>query len=114
MTQHDASKLPSWARELIDSRDATIKYLQGELEALRNQVSADPEGSNTFANPYGNPQPLGAGPKICFSTSGEPTEGFIAELADGGLKVTVQTSLRARLGVFPTSGNEVTLRVVPW
>lgn len=112
--QRDVSKLPVWAQDLVNGKDMEIKRLKKERDDLRGQVSGDPEGSDTFANPYGVPQPLGSGTVISFSPDGRPTEGFIAELGEEGLIVRTQTSIRARLGIFPGASNEVKIRIVPW
>jgi hypothetical protein len=112
--QRDVTRLPVWAQDLINGKDMEIDLLRRDLEGLRRQVAADPEGSDVFANPYGTPQPLGSGTVISFSAAGKPTEGFIAELGPDGLVVRTQTGGRARLGVFPGAANEVTLRIVPW
>jgi hypothetical protein len=114
MPQRDVTRLPVWAQDLINGKDMEIGRLRRDLEGLRRQVSADPEGSDTFADPYGTPQPLGSGTVISFSASGEPTEGFIAELAENGLMVRTQTSMRTRLGVMPGASNEVAIVIVPW
>jgi hypothetical protein len=112
--EHDVSKLPMWARERLLSKNAEIERLRSELEDLRGAAAAGPEGSNTFANPYGMPQALGDSPLICFSTDGKPDEGYLVELREDGLRVNVQTSLRTRLAVFPEASNEVRIRVTPW
>jgi hypothetical protein len=113
MAQRDVSKLPIWGQELVRSLEAEVRRLNGELAELRDKAADGPEGSDTFADPYARPKPLGKGALVCFSPGGDPTDGFMAELKDDSLTVSVQTTLRTKIVVFPDSGNQVSLRIVP-
>ncbi len=61
----DVTRLPKWAQRRIALLERSVAYHKAEL-------AVGPEGSDTFADPYGTPRPLGRGTTIVF-TGGDPT-----------------------------------------
>lgn len=96
----DRTKLPKWAQHEIERLERDVAHYKAKL-------SAGPEDSNTFADPYGTPRPLGRDTSIEFRV-GEFPRRFRARLqgeelvVDGGDGVLVQpwatNVVRLRLG----------------
>jgi len=61
--ERDINKLPKWAQQKIER-------LENDLAYAKERLTAGPENSNTFADPYGDPRPLGEGTAIEFHLGG--------------------------------------------
>jgi len=91
---HDITKLPRWAQDRIGK-------LERDLAAERRKLSAGPENSDTFADPYASaPRPLGRHTRIQFV--GERDE-FHVHIDDDG-ELTVHT-LTGRLLAMSGAAN---------
>lgn len=87
------ARLPKWAQQRIG-------VLEKRVASLTRRVETGPDESNTFADPYINPQPLGMNPTIEY------------RFADSKVRVCIDPKLNMlyvigheRLTIHPFSGN---------
>lgn len=96
---HDVSKLPKWARQ-------EIERLTRDVEHLSAKLSAGPENSNTFADPYSDSKrPLGLDTAVEFVLDQKRWDGrgsrIRVALQDGVLNVNGDDQLL----VMPRAAN---------
>jgi hypothetical protein len=108
--QHDQERLDRLPKH---ARDEIIK-LRADVQHLRQKLSAGPEDSNAFLDPNSDsPTPLGRNPFIKFRTSENGYDGFTVQFKDGALLVQgMAPRVEDYLGVFPMSGNYVSIKHV--
>jgi hypothetical protein len=103
--QHDRSKLPKWAQQ-------DLERLERDLAHAQNKLTAGPEDSNTFADPYADaPRPLGKGAIIEFSL-GERSRIRTRIEHDHKGNAYVEVNGDDLLTVEPRSGNAIRIRLV--
>lgn len=99
MRDERISKLPKWAQRYISE-------LEQDNETYKAKLSAGPEDSDTFADPYDTERPLGRGTRIRF---GRSREGFTVYLdKDGELQVS---SNWASVHIKPRAANALSVRM---
>lgn len=107
-SERDLTKLPKWAQQ-------EIERLQHDLEWAKGKLTAGPEDSDTFANPYSDATPLGKGTIIAFHTD-EKGSYFNVRMRENG-ELDIHYSPRGgaqAIGVVPSASNSVRLRPVGW
>ncbi len=102
----DVTKLPKWAqREII--------HLERDLADARAKLSAGPEDSNTFADPYGAaPRPLGNDSTIRFALGDPDDWGSFIEAYVEGDHVVIRGG--NGLAVLPEASNVIQVKPVRW
>lgn len=107
LTPEQLNKLPKYVAQ-------EIERLSGNVEYLRRKLQAGPEDSNAFLDPHSEePRPLGKNPVIKFQSGDGEMDGFVVQFVDGELKIQgVAPRYDDYLGVFPVSGNYVTIKHV--
>lgn len=101
------ARLPRWAQD-------RIRTLESSLDAANERLSAGPDDSDTFADPYARfdgsqPQPLGKGVDVEYRVPGQ-RYGFIVKMdQDGDLKVQGEGPMQLDL----SASNVVTVRLRP-
>lgn len=106
-TEHNYDKLPKWARMDLERLEKTVEH-------LRDRLNVGPEDSDTFAEPYVTPQPLGKGQRIRFHLSKdghEYVEAYVFTERSG--RRTVSVSANAILQIEPRASNCANLRIAP-
>jgi hypothetical protein len=105
--QERLDRLPKWARERILRLERNVEHLEAKL-------STGPADSNAFLDPYSDsPRPLGKDPVIEFGARGEEMREFTVRYKDGELVINgMAPSFDDYFGVFPGSGNQVTIKHV--
>jgi hypothetical protein len=100
-------RLPKWARD-------EIVRLRGDVEHLEAKLRCGPADSNAFLNPCSDsPTPLGKDPVIEFGERGEEMREFTVRYKNGELAINgMAPSMDDYFGVFPGSGNQVTIKHV--
>jgi hypothetical protein len=97
MNGGDRTKLPKWAQR-------ELERLERDLEFAYQKLSAGPEDSNTFADPYASaPRPLGKDVTVEFRTGPERSERVLVRVEKGKLNINGGDSLR----IQPISGNVI-------
>jgi hypothetical protein len=100
----DVSKLPKWAQ-------AEIGRLERDLADARAKLAAGPEESDTFADVYGAPRPLGKSPVIRFTPDPEHPHLYVDAYVDRG-SVYVRGS--EGLAIRPWAGNVIKVKPERW
>lgn len=108
ITDEQMAKLPKYAQ-------SEIEVLRSNVASLERKLSAGPEDSNAFLDPYRDaPRPLGKDPVIQFrDTPDDSLAGFTVQFKDGELRVQGMAPAHDDyLAVLPMSGNYVAIRHV--
>lgn len=104
MTRGDLTKLPKWAQREITA-------LEGSLAHERARLSAGPEDSDTFVDPYAEaPRPLGKGPLVEYRLGTLRDERIHVRLNEYG-----DVEVRGTRGIVltPHASNVVLVRIDP-
>jgi hypothetical protein len=101
--EHDISGLPKWAQ-------TEIQRLQRNESSYIARLSAGPEDSDTFADPYSDARrPLGKGTSIEFDLDGTKVRVRLDRTHDGTPYLDVNGV--DGLAVYPRASNSVMIRV---
>lgn len=105
LTNKQLDRLPQYAQH-------EISRLAKDLEAAKAKLAAGPDGSDTFADPYGSPpRPLGTGTKVRFGGLGS-NKTFDVEYAGGTLEVTGHRGSADRMAILPMVSNSISVTFV--
>ena len=93
----DRTKLPTWAQRVLER-------LERDLEYAEQRLTAGPEDSNTFADPYAEAsRPLGRDVSVEFRTGPTRSERVIVRVNKDKVNIHGGNSLR----IFPSSSNVI-------
>lgn len=94
------ARLPKWAQQEIDR-------LERDLDDARAKLSAGPEDSDTFADPYSEQarRPLGQGPTIMFKLGERNEIRCRVEHDHRGRAYLDVNASSGRLAILPRAGN---------
>lgn len=97
----DVTKLPKWAQ-------SEICRLERDLATAYEKLTAGPEDSNTFADPYGEAErPLGDSPNIVFKWGDRHTERITVRLEGESLSIQGGDQIM----VHPRASNSVYIKI---
>jgi len=101
--EHDETKLPKYAQN-------ELKRLRHDLARAKRTLSAGPEDSNTFADPYMDRRPLGKDEVIEF-VLGPGTDNKIRVCVEGD---SINLSGGTALQIEARASNAFSIRIKPW
>lgn len=100
--EHDISKLPKWAQ-------AEIWRLQRNESSYLARLSAGPDDSDTFADPYSDaPRPLGTGTSVEFRLDDVKVRVRVNRTRDGRPYLDVNGG--DSVAVYPHASNAIMVR----
>lgn len=109
MSGHSIYGLPAWARQMI--QDLEVQVAQKDAEIAR--LSAGPEDSDTFADPFGDsPVPLGRRAMVRFGGRSSVDDCFDVEMRGTDLYVLVNGTT-TETAIIPQSNNTTRVRKLP-
>ena len=112
MTDHDMTRIPKWAQAAILELERKVEQRDSTIRSLRAQLSAGPEDSRVFADPYSDsPRPLGSDPLVRFGGP-EFERTFDVQLSGGGIQVLVNDDGGVPV-IMPQSRNTFTIAIIP-
>jgi hypothetical protein len=101
----NTSKLPAWVQQ-------HVALLENRLAATQAKLTADPEDSDTVADPFSDtPRPLGSGVMVRFGHKHEGTS-FDVELEDGELSIRATVPKGEEMVIKPVVANSFTVTSV--
>jgi hypothetical protein len=112
MAKGDIRSLPVWAQQHVARLVQNIERLEVNLASANATLSAGPEDSDTFADPYseGGARPLGRGTRLRLHSTEVYFDVHIDD--EGVLHVSAAGKLARSdgLAVYPHSSNSVRIR----
>jgi hypothetical protein len=96
----------------IERMEAEIERLNELVAELRARIENDPEGSNTFAEPYDDsPKPLGRDVRVRFGGMEASGCTFDVHMVGGDLEVRANGT-HMETALIPYSSNNIRIRMV--
>lgn len=90
-----------------------IERLQRDVAYLQAKLSAGPDDSNTFADPYSDsPRPLGTATIEFVTTSGAKIRARLERDRVSGLYERLNINADNPIAIFPNASNDADVRVV--